>query len=180
MLKGNPPFLADTFEREFGPIFRTIFRATDSRQKSPFVNSDWPTVLLPEGLFVSDDDIFAALTAAVRATGDTEAIVTVVESIPPHFESLRTPMLPTWDQLCCRGTSIEHFDYAVFGKSATWGAMSYNIDFTRLAGDDRFIDIFLQRLGGIDRLKARFYEFAETGWRIKPEAKAGILNSVGW
>lgn len=80
------------------------------------------------------------------------------------------------------------FESYLFGRSGTWGIVSYFDSFFCVGGNKEFIDVFIRKAGGQQALKERFLEYMNTVWypmlnaKLKPKAEEvlkEILVSVG-
>lgn len=169
----------DAFLRQFGATYARLFWGW-AREDSPFANKAWEQLLVPDEAGFFEPDLFAAFGRAIAATRDSQVVLTISSVIPPHETSAVTSWTMEDIQHAHRASYIHIFDYATFGRSGAWAAMSYHDEFTRIAGEPPFVEAFAQSLGGREAVKQRFLEFQKTGWDAPKDVQAKILASVGW
>ncbi len=179
----------EQFELLFDSIFIEDFELKDFPSETPFKNKEWRIVLLPDGEMRFGDVDLLALIQAAHAMGDKEIVIL-------NFDEPNQAILPLdYDVIHKAGyppssySSFGMFDSYLFGRSGTWGIVSYFDSFFCVGGNKEFMDVFIRKAGGEQALKERFIEYMNTEWypmlnaKLKPNAEKvlnDILARVGW
>ena len=203
---------AEEFISMYGPIHDSIFRECEMPD-FPFVNRDWEIVLLPCGELNFENKVdFIALMQAGKSMGDREVVITdfpVRKRVfdPEHVEKVRQELgdkvifktepeyvIIPWDpEVMDRVThsTLGFLDTHLFGRSTTWGVVSYWDHYFAVGGNPEFMELFTQKAGGRVALKERFLDYAVSGWYVFGEStsiykdktrdfKMKVLKSVEW
>jgi len=171
----------EMFKAQYQTVHDRIFTGR-SVQDGPFRDPNWGRLLVPYKLRFYDG-VYEAVAKAAQSLGDAEAIITVVETLPPYEDSA----VISWDR---ENIDKAHcsifgaFNTHLFGMSGTWGILCDYEDFSCVGGCERFMRRFLEEAGGMEILKRRFLAFAEELWGGSgPEYDEWVeqlLRSVGW
>lgn len=175
------------FQDEFGTLFNSNFILNAFLPEIPFKNREWKIALLPYGEMNFQEVDLLALIQAIQAIGDKEVIIVTFDTespeqavVPLDYESLYQIRYPT---------SFGMFESYLFGRSGTWGIVSYYDSWFCVGGNNNFMDLFARKAGGNQALKERFLEYMNTEWypmlnaKLKPNAEKvlnEILARVGW
>ena len=146
--------------------------------ENPFTHVGWRTVCLPYGVHI-DRPTFEAIASAVGAMGDDLLIVKEVESL----ERLRPIVVPwsfdAFDRArMTSDTMLGILDTCWFGGSAEWGVVSACSldDVAIIGGTTVFMERLVGGLGGNDRVKADFEQFARSEWRVDESVRRQFLH----
>lgn len=165
------------FLAQFGDIYHSIFQGIEADRKS-FVRPDWSFVLLPFE-FNLTEHAFQAIAYAAREHNDDDFVATVVETLPPHEASCVIPWEYSAMQIASRETFLCALVGTMFGRSAQWGAICSKDDYTIIGGDEKFMNAFLERSGGMDQLRMQFLQDIEA-WQVSENFRNELLSQVGW
>lgn len=187
----------EEFLQKYAALHDSIFRFREYGPRNehflpeiPFVNKDWEVALLSYGGLLFEDVDFLALMQAALAVGDRELVIICAKEDRGEAESEGKPIvleqgvvLP-WDRealLEAYGKSIVSiFDSHLFGRSGTWGVVSYHDYCFCVGGDEKFMDLFTRKAGGRSALKERFLDYNKALPMISDDLREKILARVGW
>lgn len=166
------------FLQLYGNSFKRVFANPIGLQ--PFNNLNWEIALLPYGLNLVESNYQALATAAI-AVGDSEFVVTEVESIEKHGISFVLPWSrELLDHVRC-DSETGHLTTALFAGSTMWGAVSYpDIDCLILGGEQSYMRQFYIEAGGRENVRSCFITFATNEWKISADDKRTLLSLAGW
>ena len=111
----------ESFKIDVESLYEPIFSGR-SIEEGCFLNPNWTAVLVPCGR-TFEEHIFRALALSASQSGDSHVVITDVETLPPHQETVMIPWEPnSFEEIRC-STLIGHVSCALFGQSAKWGAI---------------------------------------------------------
>ena len=170
------------FEKELGSLHRSIFSCA-GWDALPFAPVEWEMVLVPYGCNMEELD-FHGLVLAAEACGDREIIIADAETNRPSEAAVVIEAsFSAFEEAKIRaGTNLMIMDTHLFGRSGQWGCVcaASHDDIAIVGGAPTFMKRFLEAVGGQAVLRGRFLEFARTEWSIGEEARARILEMIGW
>lgn len=196
---------SDEYERLWKPIRDKVFAPgtgnIDLPDDSPFLRDDWTRIALPysfwsgryekpvgfpdptgtaEDEYLDDrPNIFAtALELGAKEIFVSGEPVQVEEYVAFH------PSVEGADAVFATGFDGRGLPPLVFDNTGLWGLTSYFEDNGILAGAPEFMERYLDRIGGLEYAKYRFYAYdIETGWCLYSNKKEVILPfyaMIGW
>jgi len=142
------------YRQEWLKVHEAIFSGRPPNDK-PFRDPNWERILLPHG-FNMDDDVFDALSAAGRAEGDLDIVITDAEVIPVDMWAVGL----SWSREALdeigSGARYGFVTAHLFGRSGSWGVARDDVvhdRFLRYAAEDlqapvEYRDRLLDSVGG--------------------------------
>lgn len=169
----------DVYRQEWLKVHEAIFSGRPPNDK-PFRDPNWEGILLPHG-FNMDDDVFDALSAAGRAEGDLDIMITDAEVIPVDMWAVGL----SWSREALdeigSGARYGFVTAHLFGRSGSWGvARDDEDDFLCVGGTGKFMGTLVAALGGRSVVRDRFLRYAVEDLQAPVEYRDKLLDSVGW
>lgn len=133
---------------------RFVFESADE-----FRDASWKRAVFLGGLNLSLDD-FVHVAEMARSLGDETAIVTDVETIPPHQFTAEIAwsheaLLRVW-----YGSILGHVDTHIFGLSRRWGGIALNdLNVLVVGSEQQVIGTLMDAAGGEAHLRDEFEAF---------------------
>ncbi len=171
---------SEYFNKHLASLYHSIFTGL-AVEEGCFVESAWQMVLVPYELNF-EENIYRALGIAAETVGDREVIITDIEPILPHQETVVIPwMREALEEVRC-DTLLGHVDCALFGQSGKWGAvvMKSEDGYTCIGGEEQFLRTFTEKAGSLSSIRERFCLFMEKEWQLDMSLQQQILAKVGW
>jgi hypothetical protein len=170
------------FEEEFGALYRSIF-ARRPLEERPFRNPEWQVLLLPYGPGSRPEDL-EAIFAAATACGDSEVVIKA-DIIEPEEEAgvVCEATVEAFEAAQWREESLlAVVDIHFFGRSGCWGCitMPSQEGLVFLGGEGKFIQRFLESVGGEEVLRSRWLTFADEDLYLSKEELDRLLRIAGW
>lgn len=163
--------LRDDLERVHSEIFR------EDPYALRFRAGGWKVILLPfQGNF--DEREFRAIQEAASVTGDSEMVVTDVESVPPHQETEIIPIDFLAYTEARSGAKAALYLHA-FPPSGRWGIIVTCDDVTIVGGEPEPMEALTNALGGTESVKSRFAEECQGDW-FEQDHSLELLREIGW
>ncbi|MDB4977990.1 MAG: hypothetical protein JWM56_176 [Candidatus Peribacteria bacterium] len=145
----------------------------------PFNKRSWEVVLLPFGIWMTEEN-YSAIASASQYMGDEEYFIVDAEKtgLLPQAAILQWPYadlekLEAKHQL---GQVITHW----FGRSASWGVACHEDHFATIGGDPDFMDRFVMLRGGREALRSTFLEYWPHVILRNEDRKKTVLSFAGW
>jgi hypothetical protein len=171
-----------TFYASYLERYQSIF-AWPPMPLQPFVNEQWSGLLFP-GSFMTAPNVYDALRRASTSIGDSEFVLTAIYG----EDGFETSVAGRWPNTLAeflearKAAQLDHTPASeLFGASTSkWGCCFFFDEYFQIAGEQEFIDMLAEALGGQETLRTNFYRFAAHGWPIGAGDRDAILNRVGW
>lgn len=156
-------------------LFDDIFASGNRLPRNPFRKEGWVLVLLPYGLN-QPPNVVESIVSACQAAGDEEAILTDVETSPPHQCSVSFPFTAEAYARVATSSEVGHFDCAMFGRSKRWGLYFSSDDITCASGDAEFLAGFMKQLGGQQNVTKILEEYVRSEWQVTDEFRNAVMG----
>ena len=152
-------------------------------QRRPFKNENWLGLLF-EGSFVSRSVVYEAIRTASIAIGDSHLILTAMYG-ETGFETSIEAAWPASLAEFLELRAIGKLDFTpaseLFGVgSGEWGCCFFFDEYFHIGGSKEYIENISELLGGNEKLKDDFYQFAAHSWPMGAGDRDAILCGVGW
>jgi len=177
------------FDSRLGKQYRAVFVGYATR-KASFARQDWECALIYKS-FRWNSDEYETLRQAITSVGDSQMIVTSIQSEPLHRWSC---LVSTDRESYLKMLRDPHFDFlpavnsAMFSPSGKWGILvnegnsnSTGLGYAVVSGEPEFMTPLVAARGGWVKMKDDFTRLlSDPFFNATAEDKRSLLADANW
>jgi hypothetical protein len=175
------------FDRRLGKQYRAVFVGYATR-KTSFTRQDWECALIYKS-FRWNSDEYETLRQAITSVGDSQMIITSIQSEPPHRWSC---VVSTDRESYLKMSDDPHFAFlpavnkAMFSPSGKWGILvdegnTTGLGYAVVSGEPEFMTALVSARGGSAKMKDDFTRLLnDPFFNGTAEDKKSLLADANW